>query len=115
MESESQITIRRRSGFSFGPVGYQVLLDGLQIATEAEREQVTIPVTPGLHRLSIQTPGWSSNIERFSVQPGEHIQFECGSCMWREWTKKKRMFWWASPFMESLFFRPCLTKVEPKP
>lgn len=115
LERESQFTIRLGSGFLNGVLPAGVVLDGKQVAVLSGVEPMTIPASPGSHSLRLTDGLWGSNTERFTLARGEHVTFECHSSLGRDWHAKTRRFWWASPFVDALLFRPCLTRVPPKP
>lgn len=111
MAGDATITIRRTSGTVVGNEPWRVFVDGIPHTTLSIDDPVVVPILPGRHTLSIQGIMWGSDIETVTVQSGEHLEFECRSAFWRDWQKKKTRFWWASPFLVSIF-RPCLVRVD---
>jgi hypothetical protein len=71
---QSQITIRRDSPDDIQLREIIVKLDGQQVAELIYPNVVTIPVTPGRHRLRVDNT-WNWKTLDLDVAPGAHLNF----------------------------------------
>jgi hypothetical protein len=71
---EAQITIRRTSPDDIQLRQVIVKLDGKPVADLVYGDTVTIPVTPGRHRLRIDNT-WNWKTLDLDVAPGDHLKF----------------------------------------
>jgi hypothetical protein len=71
---EAQITIRRASPDDIQLRQVIVKLDGKPVAELMYGDTVTIPVTPGKHRLRIDNT-WNWKTLELDVAPGDHLKF----------------------------------------
>jgi hypothetical protein len=71
---EAQITIRRTSPDDVQLRQIIVKLDGKPVAELMYSDTVTIPVTPGRHRLRVDNT-WNWKTLDLDVAPGDHLKF----------------------------------------
>ena len=71
---EAQITIRRTSPDDIQLRQVIVKLDGKVVAELMFGDTITIPVTPGRHRLRIDNT-WNWKTLDLDVAPGDHLKF----------------------------------------
>src|SRR5260370_8214054 len=74
--SEAQITIRRNSPDDIQLRQIIVKLGGKPVAELMYGDTITIPVTPGRHRLRIDNT-WNWKTLDLDVAPGDHLKFLC--------------------------------------
>ena len=73
--SEAKITIRRTSPDDIQLRQIIVKLDGRRVAELIYGQTVTIPVTPGRHRLRVDNT-WNWKTLNLDVAPGDHLKFQ---------------------------------------
>jgi hypothetical protein len=71
---EAQITIRRTSPDDIQLRQIIVKLDGKRVAELMFGDSVTIPLTPGRHRLRVDNT-WNWKTLDLDVDPGDHLKF----------------------------------------
>jgi hypothetical protein len=72
--AEAQITIRRTSPDDIQLRQVIVKLDGKPVAELMYGDTITIPVTPGRHRLRVDNT-WNWKTLDLDVAPGNHLKF----------------------------------------
>jgi hypothetical protein len=74
--TEAQITIRRTSPDDIQLRQIVVKLDGKRVVDELMYGQtITIPVTPGRHRLRVDNT-WNWKTLDLDIAPGDHLKFQ---------------------------------------
>ncbi|MGD1083570.1 MAG: DnaJ domain-containing protein [Verrucomicrobiota bacterium] len=73
------IIIRRGTSYADRLRAYKVVVDDVVVATLRAGKSVTLPVTPGSHRLQLRIDWCGSEELLFDAQDGAAIEFECGS------------------------------------
>jgi hypothetical protein len=71
---EAQITIRRTSPDDIQLRQIIVKLDGKSVAELMYGHTITIPVTPGRHRLRVDNT-WNWKTLDLNIAPGDHLKF----------------------------------------
>jgi len=72
---DAQVTIRRTSPDDAQLRQVIVELDGKRVAELMYGDSITIPVTPGRHKLRVDNT-WNWKTLDLDVAPGDHLQFQ---------------------------------------
>lgn len=79
MNSQAYITIERDRTLADRLRAYNVVVDGVLVASLRSGDSLTFPVVPGNHVLGLRTDWWASTELPFVAQSGARITFECGN------------------------------------
>jgi hypothetical protein len=78
MAENAALTIHRTSPFDMQERELYVSVDGAPNVILSYGDQVTIPLTPGHHRLRVHNTISRRRVE-FDVAPGEHVRFSAAN------------------------------------
>jgi hypothetical protein len=74
IDGAAAVIVTRNAGHDIGERELYVSLDGAPNAILRYGDTVTLPVTPGHHRLRVHNT-WKRRVAEFDVAPGEQVRF----------------------------------------
>ena len=85
----ARITLSRATTIADSARNYKVLIDNRDVGKIETGKTIEIPMAPGNHTIVLKIDWCGSNRIPFSINPGENLQFECGSSLtgWKIFVK----------------------------